>query len=201
MYGLFDKLKYEPIPFEGFILDYTITKSVVFNVLYNPGAWPVLAAALDNLLEGDLERLKDSPLVTTESSQAGLFTDALSGIRCSDSSTRTSKLDEFRPHVDRLMATSKLAGDGLAYLDGQCAQWPYIAKERYEGDFTAKTHHPILLIGNTLDPITPLASAHNMSAGLEGSVVLQHNGYGVSSSPYRLTYRMVPQCCRLGMRS
>lgn len=183
LYDLFYKLKYDPVPFEGIIIDYSVVKMVVFSTLYRPTEWPALAAALDNLLTGDLESLKGNPLVTASGVGGVVGTDALSGIGCSDAFTRASKLDDLRPDLDLLMASSKLMGDGIAFLYLQCAHWPFAAKERYEGDFTAKTSHPVLLIGNTLDPITPLASAYNMSAGLEGSVVLQHNGYGVSPSP------------------
>ena len=37
-----------------------------------------------------------------------------------------------------------------------------------------------MFVGGPFDPVTPLISAYNMSTGFEGSVVLQHNGYGVS---------------------
>jgi len=39
-----------------------------------------------------------------------------------------------------------------------------------------------LLVGNSYDPVTPLVSAMNTSAGFEGSVVLHHNGYGHCSN-------------------
>ncbi|KAK8065355.1 hypothetical protein PG997_012102 [Apiospora hydei] len=44
-----------------------------------------------------------------------------------------------------------------------------------------RTRHPILLIGNYADPVTPLASAKNASASFEGSVVLEHKGFGHAS--------------------
>lgn len=58
-------------------------------------------------------------------------------------------------------------------------QWKLEAKERYTGDFRVKTKHPMLVIGNTYDPTTPLRSARNISESFEGSVVLEHGGYGV----------------------
>ena len=54
------------------------------------------------------------------------------------------------------------------------------AKERYTAGFdNIRTKNPFLFVGSPFDPLTPLASARNVSAGFEGSVVLQHNGYGV----------------------
>jgi hypothetical protein len=56
------------------------------------------------------------------------------------------------------------------------------AKERYTGGFEdLKTKNPLLFIGSPFDPITPLPSARNASAGFMGSVVLQHDGYGHTS--------------------
>lgn len=62
-----------------------------------------------------------------------------------------------------------------------CAQWPYNAKERYQGDFQVKTKNPVLFIGNTGDAHTPLVSAYNVSSGFEGSSVLEIDGYGHAS--------------------
>ena len=65
------------------------------------------------------------------------------------------------------------------------------AKERYTGGFSdIKTKNPLLFVGNTYDPLTPFVSAQNASAAFEGSVVLQHDGYGVSS--YRLWMAYFP---------
>ncbi|KLO05807.1 hypothetical protein SCHPADRAFT_1002699 [Schizopora paradoxa] len=50
-----------------------------------------------------------------------------------------------------------------------------------EGTFNHKTSHPLLLIGNTADPVTPLWAAHKMSKGFEGSVVLIQNSSGHAS--------------------
>jgi hypothetical protein len=71
-------------------------------------------------------------------------------------------------------------GDAADYLPMDCAQWRMPAKERYEGGFEVQTKGRVLVIGNKGDPVTPLASARNVSAGLVGSVVLEHGGYGVS---------------------
>ena len=64
-----------------------------------------------------------------------------------------------------------------------CARWKIRAKERYTGGFNdIKTKNPILFVANTFDPYTPLVSAQNASAAFDGSVVLQHDGHGHTST-------------------
>ncbi|KAF2165669.1 hypothetical protein M409DRAFT_23959 [Zasmidium cellare ATCC 36951] len=43
------------------------------------------------------------------------------------------------------------------------------------------TRNPVLFIGNSVDPTTPLVSAWNVSAGFRGSVVLRQDGVGHTS--------------------
>lgn len=65
-----------------------------------------------------------------------------------------------------------------------CSQWKIQAKERYEGDFRAKTRNPVPLIGSPYDGRTPISGAFAANKTLEGSVILQHNGFGVSRSTF-----------------
>ncbi|THW56833.1 hypothetical protein D6D25_03115 [Aureobasidium pullulans] len=62
-----------------------------------------------------------------------------------------------------------------------CTQWHARDSWRYEGDFNATTAHPILLLGNVVDPVTPLRNAYKMSKGFRGSVVLASDIVGHTS--------------------
>jgi len=104
---------------------------------------------------------------------------AVLGIRCGDSTARSSSFSDFLPAVERLYSTGKIMGDWTPSTHATCVQWKMESKGRYEGDFKVHTKGPVLLIGNTYDAMTPLVSAHNVSSGLNGSVVLEVNGYGV----------------------
>jgi hypothetical protein len=88
---------------------------------------------------------------------------------------RTELEEKFYPISPRF-------GDVATVTISTCAQWDFEAKERYGGDFRVKTSFPPLIIGNTWDPVTPLKSARNVTALFEGSVLLQHNGHGVSDA-------------------
>ncbi|KXX79857.1 Carboxylesterase A [Madurella mycetomatis] len=173
------QLKYNPIPIDEFLIEYGIAKKIILGALYSPSQWPMLAAGFNAMLTQNSTALRE---IFQPASDSGISTgdEALIGIRCGDKSARLSSLQDFRPILDQLHGMSRLA-DAPMWLLIQCAQWKMAAKERYSGDLNANTRHPVLLIGNTFDPVTPLVSAHNVSAGLEGSVVLQHNGYGHSS--------------------
>ena len=52
------------------------------------------------------------------------------------------------------------------------------ATERYAGNFAVKTKNPILVVSNSLDPVTPLVSAQNMTETFEGARLLVSDGYG-----------------------
>jgi pimeloyl-ACP methyl ester carboxylesterase len=180
---LFDDLRYSPIP--AFpagsfpqVLDYSLVNSMIVSTLYRPPHYQNLSIALAGLLEGDSAPWAEvffSPTSVTVPRQA----EAILGIRCGDKIPRASSLEELEPIEEQFHETSKwFPGFGRGWYVYACAQWPFEAKERYEGDFNVKTKNPILFIGNTYDPVTPLKSAQNMSAGFEGSVVLHHNGFG-----------------------
>jgi hypothetical protein len=176
-------LKYNPIvvPIPGggyYLFEYTLLRELVLNMLYAPVLWPTFATFLDGLLSRDM-----GPVVAYLSSllaQTSYLTpEGLAAIKCSDVLTRTSTLAGILPVVEGRLNASKIAGDAADSVPMFCAQWKLDAKERYRGDFQVKTRNPVLVIGNTYDPVTPLVAARNLSAGLEGSVLLQHDGYGV----------------------
>ncbi|KAF1949635.1 alpha/beta-hydrolase [Byssothecium circinans] len=104
--------------------------------------------------------------------------DSTLSIRCTDSTFRTDSFSEVQSRAEKMTAGSRLFGGmyGLGCL--LCSFWKMDGVERYTGDFKVKTKNPVLLVGSPYDLRTPLKSAVNMSEGLEGSVVLQHNGLG-----------------------
>lgn len=176
------------------IIDYTVLKSAIQAAISTPATWPLFASGLHGLLASNLtEARKLIPL--TMPPQSPIFPDngkeATSGIRFSDVPRERLNTTAFPQIVEELYTTSRLQSDLYATLVPSYRDWPFKAKGAYLGNFKAKTRNPILFVGGTLDPITPLPNAYNASAGFEGSVVLEHGGYGVgrpSLRPYRFEF-------------
>jgi pimeloyl-ACP methyl ester carboxylesterase len=70
-------------------------------------------------------------------------------------------------------------GLGLAWQEEPCARWPaHASQDRYTGPWNHPTATPILVIGNTGDPITPYHSAVAMSRDLARARLLTVHGFG-----------------------
>lgn len=202
LYSFISNLKYHPIvvptPAGEFLLDYSLIKQLTFIILYSPVAWPRYAGFLDGLLTRNMtpvveyitDLLSVPPVVEAE---------AMPGIKCSDvvapppprDSASSSAMEQILPVIEGRHRRSRIAGDAADDVPMACAQWRMAARERYRGDFRVRTRRPVLLIGNSADPVTPLASARNVSEGFGGSVLLQHGGYGVSILLPIATYLLI----------
>ncbi|THV70381.1 hypothetical protein D6D28_05199 [Aureobasidium pullulans] len=126
---------------------------------------------------------KDGPYSLACDPEYGGFSKNLihTAIFCTDAEDRTNTTKEdYWNYTRDMMKQSKLLGDSF---DNRlpCTQWHARDSWRHEGDFNATTAHPILLLGNVVDPITPLRNAHKMAKGFRGSVVLASDTVGHSS--------------------
>lgn len=189
VYALLSRVREEPIvvdprAFPAVLVDYTFVKGVIVGAFYDPSSFALLARGLDGLITGNATSAAElvatvlavPPLVEKEANQ---------GIKCGDKDWRVATRAALMPATEDLQSRSKLYGDLTAGVVATCARWRFDAKERYAGDFMGvKTKTPVLLIGNTWDPLTPLRSARNTSAGFEGSVVLEQRGYGVRADSH-----------------
>lgn len=79
------------------------------------------------------------------------------------------------------LAASRSGGFGvsLAWNEEFCANWPAGAsQDRYTGPWNHPTANPILILGNTGDPITPYQSSVAMSRDLADARLLTIDGFG-----------------------
>jgi hypothetical protein len=179
----FDELKFNPVvlsipPFgDSFIVTYTIARTFLQRTLYSPASWPSFLKIWKAVLEND--GLSVLNFILNQTAPA-VDAEAQLGIKCGDVWEPQDDREEIRTLQEARSASSRSFGDTADILPAICAQWRLSAQEKYRGTFEVSTSSPILFVGNTADPVTPLASARNMSAGFEGSVVLEHGGFGHS---------------------
>jgi pimeloyl-ACP methyl ester carboxylesterase len=79
------------------------------------------------------------------------------------------------------LAAARAGGFGLdlTWTEEPCADWPAAAsRDRYRGPWNHRTANPILVIGNTGDPVTPYRGAVAMSRDLARARLLTVDGFG-----------------------
>ncbi|KAM4055849.1 TAP-like protein [Hirsutella rhossiliensis] len=192
VWDLFETLKRRPIPVGTLTLDNNVLRRLVSGALYTTTAWKNLTDVFDMLVSGNIseQRVLDSmggaPSISDNDLDSNINQSAASimpffGIHCSDRAARAQTFDNVLPSIHRLFQISKIMGGVVSLPTITCSQWKLEPKERYRGDFHVRPRRPVLLVGNTYDGQTPLASARNVSSGFKDSVVLEVNGYGHTS--------------------
>ncbi|KAJ8125328.1 hypothetical protein O1611_g8311 [Lasiodiplodia mahajangana] len=182
-YDLIEELKYRPIAHRGAILGYQELKIAIRFALYTPYTWLSLDGILDaflaeprnETLAGDtLNRFLSAEGTAQPANDAGI------GIECVDKAPRSNSFDIINAAFDQAQAASRLLGDSLFALIAGCAQWTLEPRERYMSGFSSvKPRKPLFVIGNTYDSATSIKSARNISETIEGSVLLEHGGFGL----------------------
>ncbi|TEB34815.1 hypothetical protein FA13DRAFT_1707039 [Coprinellus micaceus] len=181
--ALQDKLLIEPVPvktdaYYG-IIDRAALEIAIFMSLYVPYAlFKPLAGALAQLAAGNgtalLSMFGDPETYTCSCDEhAHDWDGVLEGqttVACNDGAEVPKSLKQLQKYWDGLAGISPFA-TYVGIIRAGCTNWPR-NKKPFSGPFVGNTSHPILLIGNTADPITPLASAKKMAQGFKDSVVL-----------------------------
>ncbi|KAF2088308.1 hypothetical protein K490DRAFT_39894, partial [Saccharata proteae CBS 121410] len=174
------------------VITYSDVKEQIFMSLYSPAtSFPPVAKFLALLHRNNATELATlAPALR----QHHIFTCLASGnqtqlapvdgeasmsIMCSDGDPQDylniTAFDTFWRELD---AKSPSSGSIWACHRMNCAGWKIRPMYRFEKPFGGNTSHPILFIGNTADPVTPLKNAHGMSSLFPGSAVLTQNSPG-----------------------
>lgn len=180
------------------IITYGNIKELVGRAMYQPLAlFPTLATLLDDIARRDGSVLAErkskarKPSYRTKACEdAGPYSsdcilpdgdiDGSSlAILCSEVRGKYDLSEaEFIDIASRLQNQSSALGEVWAqYLLG-CTGWNASASWVPDGPIRGDTFHPILWIGNTYDPVTPVRNARKMAAKFPGSVVLQQDNEG-----------------------
>ena len=165
-----------------------VTQGVAFTAvaqaMYSDYYWPQLEKALADAQQGDgagLLKLYDDYYQRKDDGSYGNELEAFLAISCLDDPGATS-IQEVDDAVQGFIAVAPRLGANFGY-GYSCALWP--VKPAVKVGVTGKGAGPIVVIGTTGDPATPLASTRKMAAALEQGILLiveanQHTGYGTN---------------------
>ena len=161
-----------------------VLETAVAQAMYDEASWFVLERGLDDLRNGDGEKilqLNDDYFQRQQDGSYPNVLEAFTSILCLDDPGKTS-VDEVDANVPLYKEAAPRLGPGSArgYI---CALWPVRSSGRIE--ITGKGAGPIVVIGTTGDAATPLEAAKETADLLEeGHLIVvvanQHTGYNVN---------------------
>ncbi|KAE8140405.1 Alpha/Beta hydrolase protein [Aspergillus pseudotamarii] len=189
MDGIIRQLLNHPVPLSGVghedlptMVTYSDLKTLFLNTVYAPLArFPTMANILHQAEYGNVSALVGMY------DQSSPITDARLAITCTDSyrRNRLTTMEEFKIWAEYTISKSKYIGDIYpTFLEGiLCRSFrPQLPDSMVVQDeisaLSMPTSFPILIASNTIDPITPLKSARQMSSRFAGSVLLMQEGVG-----------------------
>lgn len=162
----------------------------VWMPLYVESYWGQLTAGLKQAMEDGRgsKLLSLADLYTSRGSDS--YTDnsinALYAVNCLDDS-RGIPTDEVPQHFERFEQASPTFGRIFAYGLSGCSSWPVKSGRVPEAPVAAGAA-PIVVLGTTRDPATPVEGARAMAAQLRSGVYVERDGDG------HTTYNMGNQC-------
>jgi pimeloyl-ACP methyl ester carboxylesterase len=160
-----------------------VVLTAIQAALYNTESWPQLAQSLKAALEGDakgLFTLADDYTGRLEDDSYSNLLDANVAINCADTE-ETFEASEVRDLAAEWDAKYPLFGAGAATGLYTCSVWEAERTPLPERD--AAGSDPIVVIGNTGDPVTPLPGAKDLAADLESAVLLTWQNSGHTAYP------------------
>lgn len=137
---------------------------------YDEAWWPELRDGLAEAADGDGSSL----LALADLYRAGVDLGAYLAVWCLDS-PRPAGLDDWARFAARLDALAPRLGAAIANELLPCATWP-VPPDPVTGPVDAEGAGPVLVVGATGDPATPLAHAERVAAGLADGHLLVHDG-------------------------
>ena len=187
----FDKLvlDIDATPLEVSIDRTPVTQGVLFTAvaqaMYSDYYWPQLSEALSEAQNGDgkgILQLYDDYYQRKDDGTYGNELEAFLAISCLDD-PGASSVEDVDSHVEDFIAAAPRLGGNFAY-GYSCALWP--VKQADKVNITGKGAGPIVVVGTTGDPATPLDSTRKMALSLEQGILIvvdanQHTGYGANN--------------------
>ena len=163
--------------------DRSLTQAYAFygvaQQLYAEESWPFLTEALASAFEGDGSLLLGSADEYSRRTPDGYLNNqaqANSAINCLDDQIAPEP-DSTPTEEDFLEASPLFGAIAYGFVEVGCDGWP-IAPTVEAPDYTAEGAAPILVVGTTGDPATPIESAQKLAELLDSGVLLTREGEG-----------------------
>ncbi|WP_432245614.1 alpha/beta hydrolase [Arthrobacter sp. G.S.26] len=174
---------------DGRLVNANMFVSGLITPLYNDQSWPALTQALEAATSGDVSlvlRLADLGADrTANGTYSSNSTFAFNAINCLDYPMVTDPA-AMRAEQQRLMQESPTFGYFFAYGGTNCTDWPY-GNIRTPAPVEYTGGSPIVVIGTTGDPATPVEWAGSLRRQLGNAALMTwegegHTAYGRSNS-------------------
>ncbi|RAX46482.1 alpha/beta hydrolase [Arthrobacter sp. AQ5-06] len=165
---------------DGRLVNATMFVSGLITPLYNDQSWPALTQALEAATTGDVSLMLRLADLGADRGTDGKYTSnstfAFSAVNCLDY-PMVSDTAAMRAEQQRLMQASPTLGYFFAYGGTNCLDWPYKnirtpAPVEYTGEA------PIVVVGTTGDPATPVEWAASLRKQLGNASLLTWQGEG-----------------------
>ena len=176
------------------IVTYSDLKRIIADVVYKPiEKLPILADLVAGLASGNASSFRDykhderkAPIENRQctdpkpwSDKCSIGDDAPSAILCLDGDSITEWTPEmYQEYITQLRGQSEYMGDSWARIRLPCTAWNIRPKYTFDGPIAGNTAHPILYLGNSRDPVTPVRNAYTMSKFFNDSVVVEQDSEG-----------------------
>ncbi|KAJ7093548.1 Alpha/Beta hydrolase protein [Mycena epipterygia] len=171
------------------VVDYSFLKSFIFQALYFPyDSFIGLAQGLADLAKGNATTIYaamgiipvDCECNSTAPFHDNVY-DVLIAISCGDAAPQNDTVAQLQAYDASVQAIDSLA-DIWGNERSFCSGWKLHREDRFKGPFGApNTSFPLFVIGNTADPVTPIAGARWTTDAFPGSVLLTLDSPGHSS--------------------
>ncbi|MGN6131162.1 MAG: alpha/beta hydrolase [Nocardioidaceae bacterium] len=151
----------------------------IWAPLYNKNYWSLLDNALQSAFRGDgsvLLQLSDAYTSRGANGYLDNSLEALYAINCLDHDDSIPSL-QVPKYFPRFEKASPTFGRIFAFGLSSCSKWP-IHTGRVPEPIHAKGAAPILVIGTTRDPATPLAWARALAHQLQSGILIKRDGDG-----------------------
>ncbi|KAH8102176.1 Alpha/Beta hydrolase protein [Cristinia sonorae] len=166
-----DGLTYQPLSITNSkhpsILTSGRARKFLIDGIYRPSLWPLVATAFAKAMDGDGSAIMDA--IGT----AGERDLARAAVSCNDQPHFDApKIEDI---VDEQLYTYQnvsrfiFAVANLENADFGCQHWSITPPERFHGPWSHTLKNPILILSNTADPVTPLASGKKVQEQLGNS--------------------------------